>query len=69
MSSERQAFNDGFDKGFCKSLDKIAQLEEKQAPLLAVARAAKRIVDSDRWRGLMHIDDLEAALKEAEHLL
>ena len=27
MSSERQAFNDGFDKGYAKAQDKIAQLE------------------------------------------
>ena len=39
------------------------------ARLLAVARAAKRIVDSDRWRGLIHIDDLEAALAAVEDLL
>ena len=28
MSSERKAFNYGFDKGFCKSLDKIEKLKE-----------------------------------------
>ena len=33
MSSERMAFNDGFDKGYCKALDKIAQLEDENAAL------------------------------------
>jgi len=27
MSSERQAFNEGFDKGYTKSQERIAQLE------------------------------------------
>ena len=29
MSSERQAFNDGFDKGYAKAQERIAQLENK----------------------------------------
>lgn len=29
MSSERQAFNDGFDKGYAKAADKIAALKAK----------------------------------------
>ena len=33
MSSERQAFNDGFDKGYSKALDKIASLEALNAEL------------------------------------
>jgi hypothetical protein len=47
----------------------IVEACNSHARLLAVARAAKRIVDSDRWRGLMHIDDLEAALAAVEDLL
>jgi len=29
MSSERQAFNEGFDKGYAKAIERIAQLEAK----------------------------------------
>jgi len=29
MSSERQAFNDGFDKGYAKAQERIAQLEDE----------------------------------------
>ena len=41
MSSERQAFNDGFDKGFSKSLDKIAQLEAEIVVAWDSDRAAR----------------------------
>ena len=34
MSSEREAFNDGFDKGFNKALDKIAQLKAENEVLI-----------------------------------
>ena len=33
MSSERQAFNDGFDKGYAKAQERIAQLEAENGRL------------------------------------
>ncbi len=54
--------------GECAAARVMESFFENQA-LLAVARAAKRIVDSDKWHGLMHIDDLEAALAAADRLM
>jgi len=48
MSSERQAFNDGFDKGYTKSLDKIALLEQRIEELEGLlGRAAEYIERSN----------------------
>ncbi len=49
MSSERQAFNDGFDKGYSKSLDKIAKLE----------------VGRDEYRNLYHLGEAKISSREA----
>ena len=58
MSSERQAFNDGFDKGFSKSLDKIAQLEEKNTALIAQVNGL--LDEIDRWheKGYLSVDPI-----------
>ena len=44
MSSERQAFNDGFDKGYAKAQDKIAQLEAEVERLRKHVKSAEEII-------------------------
>jgi hypothetical protein len=40
MSSERQAYKDGFDNGFSKAKDRIAQLEAENTELLEALNLA-----------------------------
>jgi len=52
MSSERQAFNDGFEKGYAKAQERIAQLENKVMKL----HGALDILEAEieRLRELQH---------------
>ena len=48
MSSERQAFNDGFDEGFDRAKDRIVALEAENAELKAQLEVMERALDCIR---------------------
>jgi len=65
MSSERQAFNEGFDKGYTKSQERIAQLKAEVERLdkafdwsaQKYAQLAEQVMEALAEHSLYYLDD------------